>query len=181
VTDSGTDAVILSSANTMNNNLMESSVQRALAQSVADVLESMFFLEALADSEEPAGEPSPNISVHLTFDGDPPGRFRMRLERRAADSIAANFLGEDPEDLSSTQSLDVARELANMICGAVLSRIESRVSFRLSAPEIVTTEEATDSNRAREIAHTVETGNGTLTAAIQMEPRSCLSTPKSAS
>jgi CheY-specific phosphatase CheX len=141
----------------------------------------MFFLDALTDSEEAAIPTSRDLSVQLTFDGDPPGSFRMHLARTAADSIAANFLGEDPENLSSQQRQDVARELANMICGAVLSRIESRVSFRLSAPEIVAEAERPQQDCAQETAYTVETGSGALTAAIRMETRTCPATEKSGS
>jgi CheY-specific phosphatase CheX len=162
----------------IDSTVIDPAVQRALARSVSEVLESMFFLEALEDSEKPVFQPSRDISVRLTFDGEPPGVFRMRLARPTADSIAANFLGEDLESLSARQSLDVALELANMICGAVLSRIESRVSFRLSAPEIVAEAEIRHTNCARETTYTVETGNGTLTLAIQMETRACPETEK---
>ena len=60
----------------------------------------------------------------------------MRLARAAANAIAADFLGEDAESLTAQQSTDVTLELANMICGAVLSRIESSATFRLGAPQI---------------------------------------------
>lgn len=146
---------------------------------MADVLERMFFLEALGEVAEPAaGEET--VAVHLTFEGDRPGSFRMRLARPAASTLAADFLGEDSESLTGEQRIEVALELANMICGAVLSRIESRAVFRLGTPQIVV-----DDNRARglgeETRYTVETGSGTLTAAIQMERRTCSKTEKYAS
>jgi CheY-specific phosphatase CheX len=161
--------------------VIDAALQPALAQSVSEVLERMFFLGALAASEEPAFQPSRDIFVQVTFDGDPQGVFRMRLARSTANSIAENFLGEDADKLSSQQSLDVARELANMICGAVLSRIESRVSFRLSTPEIMPPGEIAHVDRAEETAYSVATGNFTLTAAIQMDTRACPATQKSAS
>ena len=61
----------------------------------------------------------------------------MRLAHPAASAIAADFLREDAESLTSRQSTDVTLELANMICGAVLSRIESSATFRLGAPHVV--------------------------------------------
>ena len=161
-------------------------MEQALAQSVSDVLEKMFFLEALADTEEPSLNPAGDLSIRLHFHGDPPGQFRLRLARSAADAIAADFLGEDPDTLSAGQSQEVARELANMICGSLLSRIENRGSFKLSAPEVVEVAALPGTGPGGETAYTVETGNGTLTAAISLaatslEPQACLATEKSAS
>jgi CheY-specific phosphatase CheX len=146
-------------------------IHAALSTAVTDVLESMFFLEALGEAAEPPAE-AETVTVHLTFDGEPPGYFHMRLARSAARAIAADFLGEDAELLTDRQSAEVTTELANMICGAVLSRIESRASFRLGTPEIVTGE-AGGQGLVEETRYTVETGSGRLTVAIQMETRPC--------
>jgi CheY-specific phosphatase CheX len=131
----------------------------------------MFFLEGLPEAPEPPVQTG-TVTVHLTFDGDPPGCFEMRLARPAANAIAADFLGEDAGSLTDEQSADVTLELANMICGAVLSRIESRAAFRLGTPQIVSDDRAKPGS-ASETRYTVETGCGTLTAAIQMETRTC--------
>jgi hypothetical protein len=154
-------------------------IRAALASAVGEVLESMFFLDTLGEAGEPPAEPD-TVTVHLSFDGDPPGCFEMRLARPAANAIAADFLGEDAESLTGQQSTDVTLELANMICGAVLSRIESRASFRLGAPHILAddTHEPWPEEATR---YTVETGSGTLTVAIRMETRTCPTTEKYAS
>jgi len=149
----------------------DTSIREALASAVADVLERMFFREALGEAAEPPPEAG-TVTVNLTFDGDPPGDFRMRIARPAADTIAADFLGEDAESLTPRQSADVALELANMICGAVLSRVESHATFRLGAPQIA----AGDTGPlapAEENRYTVETGSGTLTVAIRMNTLAC--------
>jgi len=151
-------------------------IRAALASAVGDVLESMFFLDTLGEAgEPPAG--ADTVKVHLSFEGDPPGCFEMRLARRAANAIAADFLGEDAGSLTPRQSTDVTLELANMICGAVLSRIESSATFRLGAPRVVA-DIVADEETTR---YTVETGSGTLTAAIRMETRTCTATEKYAS
>ena len=157
--------------------MTDTSIRAALSSAVADVLESMFFLEALGEATEPPAETAA-LTVHLSFEGDPPGTFLMRLACPAASAIAADFLGEDAESLTPQQSADVALELANMICGAVL--IESSASFRLGAPQIVI-DGPCARGPAEETRYTVETGSGTLTVAIQMETRSCPATQKSAS
>lgn len=136
----------------------------------------MFFLEGLSEAAEPAAE-AETVTVHLTFTGDPPGCFQMRIARPAAVTIAADFLGEDAGSLSAQQSTDVTLELANMICGAVLSRIESSASFRLDTPQIVP-DGAGQHVRDERTRYTVETGSGTLTAAIQMETPICLPTER---
>src|SRR5436190_24179161 len=96
-----------------------SAIHAALAAAVSDVLESMFYVEALGETTEAPGDDA--MVVEVGFDGVPPGRFQMRLAPQAAHAIAADFLGEDAGSLSERQSDDVALELANMICGAALS------------------------------------------------------------
>ena len=159
--------------------MTDTTIQAALSTAVADVLESMFFLEALGEAAEPGAE-AETVTAHLTFDGDPPGWFHMRLARTAASAIAADFLGEDAESVTDRQSAEVTMEMANMICGAVLSRIESRASFRLGTPQIVTGDGG-GRESAGDTRYTVETGSGTLTAAIQMDTRTCSPTEKYAS
>jgi hypothetical protein len=143
----------------------------------------MFFLDTVGEAcEPPAG--ADTVTVHLSFEGDPAGCFEMRLARPAATAIAADFLGEDAGSLTRQQSTDVTLELANMICGAVLSRIESSATFRLGAPHVVGDNGADDTRKPWQeeaTRYTVETGSGTLTAAIRMETRTCTAPEKYAS
>jgi CheY-specific phosphatase CheX len=163
--------------------LTETAVQLALRESVVEVLEKMFFIEAVSDlPAEPAAQ-APAVFVQLEFEGDPPGTFRMSLARAAAALIAADFLGEDAESLTPGQVDEVSKELANMICGAVLSRIESSVTFRLSAPNLIASRPLDQSAPAviPGTLCTVETGSGILTAGIDRETRVCPPTARSAS
>ena len=159
--------------------MTDTTIHAALSSAVADVLERMFFLEVLGETAEPPPE-AETVTVHLSFDGDPPGHFQMRISRPAANAVAADFLGEDPDSLTDRQSTEVTLELANMICGAVLSRIETSASFRLGTPQIET-DDTGQRGSAEETRYTVDTGNGTLTVAIQMETRTCSPTEKYAS
>src|SRR5437899_9641739 len=151
-------------------------IRAALAGAVADVLESMFFREAPAETTEVMLEKE-TVTVQLKFDGDPPGCFQMRLAQAAANAIAADFLGEDAESITVRKSTDVTLELGNMICGAVLSRIESSATFRLGAPQVLT-EEIDKTVAGESTRYTVETGNGPMTVSIQMEIRTCPQTVK---
>jgi CheY-specific phosphatase CheX len=159
--------------------MTDTKMHTALSSAVGDVLERMFFLEVLGEVAEPPPE-AESVTVEVSFDGDPPGCFQMRIARPAANAVAADFLGEDPESLTEQQSADVSLEMANMICGAVLSRIESRAAFRLGSPRIVA-DSGGEPRTAEETRCTVDTGSGTLTVAIQMETRTCPSTQESAS
>jgi CheY-specific phosphatase CheX len=151
-----------------------------LHDAVVEVLEKMFFIEATEpETTEPeANEPgaAPSVLVQLSFDGDPAGVFRLSAAPAAAVRIAADFLGEDADSVTPDHVGEVVRELANMICGSVLSRIESRATFRLAPPELL----AADPPGALDTNCTVNTGSGLLSAGIAMETRECL-TARSAS
>jgi CheY-specific phosphatase CheX len=148
-------------------------VQLALEQAATDVLEKMFFLSALP-APSPETAPAGAIQAQLTFDGDPPGRFTMLLSSAAAATIAANFLGDDPAALGPQQVADVAAELANMICGAVLSRVESTAVFHLATPQVLPgSAELWPPGPAGAPACTLDTGDGTLTVTLETESPVC--------
>ena len=161
--------------------MTDTSIHLALRESVVEVLEKMFFIDAITALPPDAAAQGPAVVVALEFDGDPPGVFRMSLARAAAVLIAADFLGEDADSLAGPRVDEVAKELANMICGAVLSRIESSVTFRLSPPDIIPQSEPAIHDAIPGNTCTVETGKGLLTAGIDMETRTCSPTTRSAS
>ncbi len=111
--------------------------ERLLSESAEDVLETMFF--TCRAEEAPGGaEADAGPFVEIRFRGNPPGVFHQRLGRRAAAELAAFFLGAaSPEEVSAAEVDNVLRELANVICGRALSRIESDSTFDLSSPEIL--------------------------------------------
>lgn len=114
--------------------------RQALRDSVDEVLEKMFFAETLGEASAPdeAGDfPAGKIAVELAFEGEPSGSMCLWLTADAAHEIAADFLGIDRTEISSDQISEVVCELANMICGSVLSRVESAATFRLGVPRIV--------------------------------------------
>jgi CheY-specific phosphatase CheX len=106
------------------------------------VLETMFFSEAVPRSCDHAELNAPGaqeewISARVLFDGAPRGELRVMLSHELARFIAANFLGADPEEVSGDADGQVACELANMICGAVLSRLHPDAGVALSPPELL--------------------------------------------
>ncbi|MDR3698572.1 MAG: chemotaxis protein CheX [Candidatus Sulfopaludibacter sp.] len=152
---------------------MSDSLQFVLQQSVEDVLEKMFFIRSLDDALEEPGLPEGDVKAHLTFDGEPSGFLTLRVTREAARSISADFLGAEEGDLNEQQVGEVVCELANMICGSVLSRFESAVTFRLAQPELGEGDEHAEpasGTAGLRALHCVEIGGGNLTVAIHTEP-----------
>jgi CheY-specific phosphatase CheX len=115
---------------------MMSSIARHLAPCCEQVLETMFFTGILAVSEDaPAAMPF-DISATVAFTGPPDGLLSIALSRDAAAALASSFLGVDLQAVSATECSEVAGELANMICGALLSRATTGRMFRLAGPDL---------------------------------------------
>lgn len=108
-----------------------------IGQAVTDVLETMFFTAVDGPAEEPCSG-GQCLAVRVVFDGHPPGVFQLSVACETARRVAESFLGVESEDeLDEAQVENVARELANVLCGAVLSRLEAKTTFSLGPPELV--------------------------------------------
>ncbi len=106
-----------------------------LCAAAQQVLETMFFTTIMGARREPPGDSA--LEPRLSFDGNPSGSFGLKLSAGAARAIAANFLGvEEDSELTCAQIGEVACELANMICGAMLSQVESDSTFQISHPSL---------------------------------------------
>lgn len=104
----------------------------AIRAAVEQVLETMFYTEAFAADAQPADA----LCAHLHFNGDPSGEFELVLARGAARKLAASYLGLPESDLGAAAEADVSCELANMICGATLSRVHPDSIVKLNSPEL---------------------------------------------
>jgi CheY-specific phosphatase CheX len=132
-----------------------------------EVLEKMFFF---TPPDEPAAEDDgePWSSVQVGFEGSPPGELILRIRRRAARSIAADFLATDIWGLTDEQIDGVICELANMICGSVLSRMESPTLFRLHSPCLIQDSEAALAASMDPTAHRIEMFGDLVTVAMTL-------------
>ena len=153
----------------------ERAFQSALRDAVQEVLEKMFFVEPIEEPPVEAASPNGELAVRLAFEGLPSGTLTLRVSNSAARQIAADFLGEDESGLSPAKVEEVVRELANMICGSVLSRVESTATFRLAPPRLLVAEERPDRRDGadRRAVHAVAIGTGTLTASVEMRDPVC--------
>jgi|SRR3984885_14486603 len=104
-------------------------------QVTAEVLETMFFTEAEIASCEHAWLESAACS-RIWFEGSHQGEMLLAVSREAADPIAASFLGLDPMELTDAQRGQVIQEMANILCGAMLSRLWPESRLALSSPEL---------------------------------------------
>jgi hypothetical protein len=102
----------------------------------AEVLETMFFTEAVAGGCDHASSP-PDISVRIDFEGSHAGEFVLGVPLSAARPIAAAFLGLAEDEIAEKECNQVIFELANILCGAVLSNRWPDSRLSLAMPELV--------------------------------------------
>lgn len=112
-------------------------IAEALSAAAADVLETMFFSPLMGEATPDASCSEPALMARLKFSGGRSGSFTIRVSAGAAGTIAANFLGEETDTPEPGQVRDVVCEMANMICGSVLSRLDREAHFDLQHPELV--------------------------------------------
>jgi chemotaxis protein CheY-P-specific phosphatase CheC len=119
--------------------VIESSVVHdLLLESMRTALETMFFAAPDSVSMDPRRPAGALIAAKLNFQGTPDGWFWLVVSDTLARTLAANFLGCENDALLLAASVsDVTMELANIMCGAVLSRMESGVNFDLGPPQSV--------------------------------------------
>jgi hypothetical protein len=143
----------------------------------SEVLDAMYFTTLLGSvplDSLPACLPDADVApaFSLRFGGDISGRFGLHLEQATARTLAANFLGEADADVSSTEVSEVVGELANMLCGSLMSRVEGEHSFALSHPEAGLPAPPDDGDL---LVSMLETDSGVITIWILIERSPCLS------
>lgn len=158
----------------------EPAILRALDTAAKEVLERMFFQETAGVADPAARAGADAIAVRLAFEGDPPGWLGLRVGPALARSLAADFLGVDETEVSSGQVESVMCELANMICGSLLSQLEKDATFRLGSPASESPD-LLDQEAGQAINHTVEATGGVLTVILKTESPICPASEKSAS
>jgi CheY-specific phosphatase CheX len=111
-------------------------INQLLSDAAIEVLESMFFTSVLEATDSVEHSVEGWVSAQLSFRGTPPGRFGIRTSPEASRKLAASFLGQEEDSITETQFGDVICEMANMLCGSVLSRLEKDSLFELSQPKV---------------------------------------------
>jgi chemotaxis phosphatase CheX-like protein len=107
----------------------------ALRRVSGEVLETMFFTEAmLAECEH--GWLAGAVSVQVRFDGSHLGEMWLAVGEEAVPALASAFLGLDPEEAGVLERSQVILELANILCGAILSSLWPESGLQLEAPKL---------------------------------------------
>jgi CheY-specific phosphatase CheX len=143
-----------------------------VAACTAEVLEQMFFIRALAEGASEEAPPDSRLAAAVIFHGAPSGQLILQVTTAAARSIAADFLGEDEPVLSEQQVGEVICELANIICGSVLSHVESESTFHLDTPELQTGGVSVEALKDA-VIYQLSLENGRLDVAFQTEVPVC--------
>jgi CheY-specific phosphatase CheX len=141
--------------------------EQVFLESASEVMETMFFTGVVPD-EGNQDDSAALLSAELTFHGKVSGKFGVRLPLHSARLIGANFLGSD--EVSDEQAAQVVCELANMLCGSVLSRVEGEARFELRHPELDKANRDWRSENSA-VGYTFGTEEGSLTMWIAFEPR----------
>ena len=146
--------------------MSESNWDGILATAAEEVLETMFFTSIYGPGAC-AQDAEPRLAAQLVFEGTPCGALTLSVAEPSAQSLASNFLAaECDERLPAAQLGAVVCELANMICGALLSRVESETHFRLSKPELLEAGAAYPEGPANQ---SLDLGDGTLDLWLRLE------------
>jgi hypothetical protein len=106
--------------------------ENLMQELTAEVLETMFFSVVLGPSS--GGVPERPLTAEVSFAGSRSGSLRVSTGWNTAAALADTFLGGAEE--SADQTPPVLGELANVLCGAILGRIEPAGSFTISAPQL---------------------------------------------
>ncbi len=149
----------------------EADIVTVLAEAVEEVLEKMFFARALADPSPVQNQSGSGLGARVAFEGMRAGTLTLRIDAAAARSIAADFLGEDDDMVSGRQIKDVICELTNIVCGSVLSRLDTTADFRLEDPVLVTPGAASE-ERCKP-AEAISLDKGSLSVVLKLETPAC--------
>ena len=134
-----------------------------LAPAVNNVLETMFFSETFGCSEPELAESA--LEARVAFSGSRSGSVSVRISKAGARCLAASFLGESDNVLDDARIAQVVCELANMLCGSIVTRIESHGCFDLRAPELLRDPAQSEIGNA-EYQQSFSIEHGTLTVSL---------------
>jgi CheY-specific phosphatase CheX len=144
-------------------------LNQLLPEVVDAVLETMFFTATLGPAEPETG--AEVLEARVAFRGPHSGTLHLCLTEPGAQMLAAGFLGEEEEMLTGSQTGQVVCELANMLCGSLVSKLESGASFNLSSPELVPVVSRTGAGSQAPAAsrQSFELESGILTVILYLE------------
>lgn len=118
-------------------NLTQAPLREPAIAAAVEVLDTMFF-ELPVDSPQPCDRaPQDGLCALVQFAGTADGSLAVWLEQPPLLRLAALFLGLEEGAMTEGMSANVLCELANMICGSTLSRLNPGGRIVISPPRLV--------------------------------------------
>ncbi|MGC4053391.1 MAG: hypothetical protein QM757_29160 [Paludibaculum sp.] len=118
-------------------NLALPQVRQACRSAMLEVLETMFFELPVAELEVVEQQAPGSCLIRAGFHGSAEGAMQVAISCEICERLAASFLGKDACDVSCTEKCSTARELANMLCGASLSRLQPSGRMSIETPDSI--------------------------------------------
>jgi len=144
-----------------------SELEDLLSSAAEEVLETMFYSGVFGPGTEGGG---PYLSAGVSFRGSRSGALDVAAPEATATALAASFLGETAESVPAEQVPAVIGELANVLCGVVLGRVEEGGQFVIAPPKVSRTEAGVQPARNLEIRRVFELEEGTLSVGLTIDP-----------
>jgi CheY-specific phosphatase CheX len=106
-------------------------MKEIMMAAIFDVVEQMFYVFL-----EPVGDKYPNYAMEaaIQFNGDLKGEMSIFVSDGLAKSMVHNLLGLEKGLMTKEDIEDCVKEVANMICGNFLGRLDQTRVFDLSIP-----------------------------------------------
>jgi CheY-specific phosphatase CheX len=115
-------------------------LESALDEVTEHLAETMFFTTVLDRAVDLGGQPGYTASI--AFSGTRAGALRVILPHSTAAALAVSFLGEADDEEPDARACALAGELANILCGSLLGRMEPAGHFTIGPPEVTSGTEA---------------------------------------
>jgi len=106
-------------------------MKEIMMAAIFDVVEKMFYVFL-----EPVGDEYSDYAMEaaIQFGGDLKGEISILLSDGLAENMVRNFLGLAKGQMTRDDIEDCVKEVANMICGNFLGRLDRTKMFDLSTP-----------------------------------------------
>lgn len=117
-------------------------IEKKVIAVAGQIFETMFFTPLTVQQEEidDFGSPVQLFSSYLRgeigFEGRYCGRLMLSVPVELAKTMASNFMGLEEESATDSQTLDMVKELCNMICGNLFSHLDKKTVWNLAIPQV---------------------------------------------
>lgn len=112
----------------------DSSLRQACTEATLEVLETMLFELPVDEAALSGPPPASDATATAVFDGSLAGALTVAVSPECTARMASGFLGLDEHEAGESEQRSLVIELANVICGATMSRLEPEGRLRIQPP-----------------------------------------------